>query len=640
MTDFDKTVRPQDDFFGYVNNNWIKKNPIPDDQSGWGIYQILNEESTKSLKSIINELLKTSDSSLSHSQKLLKPFYITANNYTAFKDNHLKTVKAQVDIIDNIKSKSDLFGYLGSAHRQYFSQFWSFYVDSDDKNAKSHVLRIQQGGLSLPNRDYYIENNLKMKNIRKQFKNYYLSVIDYFDNSYALEWKNIINIETELAKLSWTEIRLRNIEARYNKFSIASLQKRFPEIDWGQYFKGLGWAKPTDNVVVDEISFIEGVAKIIESYSLDQIKDYLKWNILCWLIKWVDEKGAIVNFNFMSKEILGRKAITPLWKRMIFLADNFQFGELLGKEYATRFFPESSKMLVKNIVEDIRTAYHIHIDQAQWMMPKTKMRAHKKLDNIRVFIGYPPTWHDFSKIDFTEDNLIENLFRANQFDTDFELAKIGKPPESEDWHMFAHDVNAYHDLNQLVVCFSAAILQPPCFDPKADYATNLGGIGSIIGHEFTHAFDDNGSQFNEFGNAEKWISTQEIKKFNAIAKKLVNQANKFEVLPNVFLKGKLILGEAIADIGGLELAVEALKAKNDTKNINKNLKKLYINNAIWERESKRDEYILMVTKTDPHPVSQFRINGTIIHTNGFYDAFNVKPGDKLYLPPEERVHIW
>lgn len=640
MTNFDKTVRPQDDFFGYVNNNWIKKNPIPADQSQWRNFEVLNEKSTTAIKEIVHEISNTPDKDLSFDQKLLKNFFLTGINYPKFEKNHINTISSEIEKIYNIKSIDDLSNYIGYSHSIEIYPFWFNLIDLDDKDSKSHVMRIQQSGINLPNRDYYLENNSKMKSFRKKYFEYFKSASKTILELRDLNWENIYKIEYELAKLSWTDIQLRNVEKCYNKFTKNELINRFPSINWNQYFLGLDWKKPSDHIVVDQISFIDGVSKIFNSFSIDEIKQYLIWNFVNDTFRWVNDETAKVRFDFYGKVLSGRQENTPIWKRVIYLTDDLLIGELLGREYANRYFPESSKKEVLDMVEDIRKAYHKRIDRVNWMKLRTKKRAHIKLDNIRVFIGFPPKWHDFSKLKLTDNNHLLNIFLASKFDNDFSLAKIGKKPEKEDWHMFSHVVNAYHDPNQLVICFPAAILKPPFFDPNADYATNIGGIGAVIGHELTHGFDDQGSQFDEFGNVKQWLTAAEKQAFNKIAKNIITQANEYEVIPGLHLKGKLVIGEAIADIGGVELAIEALKAKNKNSDLNKELKKLFVNNAKCECGSQREEIIIQIVKSDPHPISKFRVNGVVPHVDDFYSTFNVTENDKLYIPPEKRAHIW
>lgn len=640
MSAFDETLRPQDDFFGYVNNNWLKNNPIPPNESTWGTFYELRDKSAEAIRAIINELLNAPERNLSYDQKLLKRFFSTAFNYSNYEDNHLKTLSDELKLIRGITDKSQLANYIGHAHKNDFSSFWQDYVSLDDKNSAIQVLRIHQDGLCLPNRDYYLDDSDRMKHVREKYKTFFHATQKLIPKHSPKAWDTIYDIEFRLAKASWTDIELRDVEKNYTRFTIKQLEARFPRFDWLEYFKGLGWEKPNDNVVVDQPSFVDVVLDIITEYTLDNIKEYLSWHLVNSLLSWVNEASAKVYFEFHGKVVSGKQENNPTWKRAVLLADRLIIGEVLGREYASRHFPESSKKAVLELVEDIRAAYHRRIDKVTWMKDSTRKRAHLKLDNIRILIGYPSIWRDLSQLRFGSRNHLKNILSIHSFASDLELKKIGHKPSREDWHMNAHTVNAYHDPNQLVICFPAAILQPPFYDSEASYASNIGGIGAIIGHEFTHGFDDQGAQFDEQGNAVQWQTDAERKTFANIANNMVELADSYEVLPGIFLRGKLILGEALADIGGLELAVEALKTKINPKSLNNALREMFVSAAISERGAEREEHLIRQVKTDPHPPSRFRVNQVVSQINDFYDTYDVKSSDELYIPLEKRARIW
>lgn len=640
MTIFDKKLRPQDDFFGYVNNNWLKNNPIPPNESVWGTFYVLREKSAKAINEIVDKISHTPDDNLTRDQNLIKTFFSTAMSFSDYRNNHLETLGMELQKIRDVTDKSQIPYYLGRAHRHDSMPFWSDYVSVDDENSQIQVLRIHQSGLCMPNRDYYLDNTARMRHIRKEYETYFNAVHDLIPEHSPSVWDAVFNIELKLAKSSWTDVKLRDIKKNYTRFTIQELQSRFPRFNWLEYFKGLGWDRPNDNIVVDQPPFIDTVLDIIDEYSLDEIKEYLSWHVINSLLNWTDEAAAKICFDFYGKVIGGKMENNPLWKRIILQADELIIGEALGREYAAHYFPESSKKAIAEMVEDVRLAYHERINKVTWMSDNTKKRAHKKLDNIRVLIGYPSVWINLDKLEFCNNNQLKNILSARSFETDIELAKIGQKTPLEDWQMNAHTVNAYNDPNQLVICFPAAILQPPFYDPSASYATNLGGIGAVIGHEFTHGFDDQGAEFDEQGNAVRWQTKSEQKEFKIIANNMIKQANTYEALPGMFLRGELILGEAIADIGGLELATEALRAKTNINDMNSALRELFVNSAIAERGAQRDEYLLQQIKTDPHPPSRFRINCVVPHVDAFYEAYNITPSDKLYLPLEDRVHIW
>lgn len=638
MQDFDEALRPQDDFFGYVNNNWIKNNPIPATESVWGTFYILDDQATTSIKQIVDEITKTTDDNLSHDQKLIKTFFTTSMNYSNYRNNHIKTISDEIQKINKITSKSDLAGYLGQSHRAGVNSFWSGYVSTDDKNSQIQVLCFHQGGLSLPNRDYYLDSTERMKNIRLEFKSFFQKISQSLPEISIGELDSILNIEMELAKASWSNVKLRDVEKNYNRFTVNELTSRFESFNWSNYFKEMNWENPNDNIVIGQMSFMDTALNIINTKPLNEIKDYLKWQTLNERMSWIDETITQIKFDFYGRVIGGKTENKPLWKRSSALANSLIISETLGQEYATRFFPESSKKAVLEIVEDIRTAYHSRIDKVTWMKEKTKQQAHKKLDNTKVLIGYPSIWHDLSKLSFSSDNQLQNIIDADIYASDIMIKKIGQKPNHEDWHMNAHTVNAYYDPNLLIICFPAGILQKPFYDPSASYATNLGGIGAIIGHELTHGFDDQGSEFDEYGNVKKWQSKAEKAEFKKLSQSIIKQADEFEAAPGIFLSGNLILGEAIADIGGIELAIEALRIKNIKDK--QSIRELFVNAATAERESQREENAIKQAKIDPHPPSKFRINCVFNHIDAFYEAYDVKPSDNMYIAPELRAKIW
>jgi predicted metalloendopeptidase len=639
MTKFDNSLRPQDDFFGYINNNWLKSNPIPDDESVWGTFHELRDKSASAIKEIVDELTQKLDNDLTHDQKLIKTFFSASLGFDSHKDGHIKSLKNELSKIDKIKNRDELAHYLGTAHRAGFNSFWSNYVSLDDKNSQVQALIFFQGGLTLPNRDYYLDETAKMKKLRKDYEAFRISVQKLLSEHISFNNKNIINIELLIARSSLPEDKLRDVHKNYNHFTLNELQSKLSSFNWSEYFQGCNWKTPNDNIVIEQLSFIEKVLQIINEADLDSIKDYLKWQVINDLIEWISHDSAKLSFEFHEQLINGKPNDKPVWKRAVLLSNDLIIGEALGREYAARHFPESSKQEVVDIVKDIRDSYHKRIDKVTWMKDRTKQTAHKKLDNIKVLIGYPSIWKDLTKLQLQNDNHIANILALRSFESDTQMIKIGDKPPTEDWLMNAHTVNAYFHPSQLVICFPAGILQPPFYNPNASYASNLGGIGSVIGHEFTHGFDDQGAEHDEFGNIKKWVTEVERKTFKKMSKKIIKQSNEYEVLPGLFLNGKLILGEAIADIGGLQLAVEALQ-NNSKNNSNQSLRDLFIGFAIAERGSQRDEHLVKQVKTDPHPPSKFRVNCTVAHIDEFYEAFDVTVNDKIYIAPDFRSYIW
>ncbi len=637
---YDSSVRPQDDYFGYINNPWLHANPIPASESTWGTFYVLRENSWRAVDAIVSELRNTPNSN--GDQHLLKTFFDVALSFSDKRQNHLELISDMMSRVRMASSPTMLAHEIGRMHRRGQSAFWTFYVELDDKDNQSQAIKLQQAGLSLPNRDYYLDDTDNMKNIRQKYREFYDQVISYASEPSLLPFDQLFKIERSLAEAAWPDAALRDVHKTYNKMSQKTLRSTYPSFDWSAYFDGLGWQSPNDEIIVGQPSYVAAVCDILVSQPIEIIRGYLCWRIINAYLSWIDEHGAELSFEFYGKILGGTSEMKPLWKRAVLQADSLPIGELLGREYAKRHFPASSKSNVTALVEEIRAAYHHRIDQLGWMSPTTKQRAHTKLDAINVFVGYPSVWNDFSQLTLDPDNHLANVIRLREFDTSRELAKIGQPPAREEWYMNAHTVNAYNHPTRLEIVFPAAILQTPFYDPNASHAANLGGIGAVIGHEFTHGFDDQGADYDEHGMMNRWQSDSERQEFDRLASTIAREANSFEVAPKIFLQGDLIMGEAIADIGGLQLAVTALAnsmSKPDAKKTSA-LKELFENFAACECGHATLERQIELAKTDPHPPSKFRVNHVVRHIDEFYDSYAVTPDDKLYIDKCVRAQIW
>lgn len=635
----DHTIEPQDDLFAHVNNSWLRANPVPPTESSWGTFYELRDQSTLAVHDIMNELQDTPDQSLDHDQQLLKKFFKSGLGFNEFSQQHIKTIQSMYTEVDAISTARELAHYLGHMHRQDQNAFWSVYVDHDDKNSQLQVLRIHQSGLSMPNRDYYLDRSAHMKQVRAAHKTFFSDITAHVKVLTPGVWDDIYTLEHALARNSWSNVKLRDIEKNYNRYTLTKLRKEYA-FDWDAYFEGLGWQTPSDNIVVSQPSYIHRVLTLLQDTPLEIIKSYLKWRSLLLVVSWIDEASADITFRFYGTSISGVTEMKPVWKRLIQLSDTLVIGEIVGREYAKRHFPESSKQAVLSMVEDVRAAYLQRINALTWMSAETKDIARRKLKVMKVLIGYPSVWKDFSSITFVKNNHVENILTARRFWSDLELAKVGLPPLEEQWEMNAHTVNAYHHPNRLEIVFPAAILQPPFYGPAASYASNLGGIGAVIGHEFTHGFDDQGADFDEHGNTNRWQSPDERKAFDALAQHIVDQANRYETVPGVFLQGKLILGEAIADIGGLELAIEALRMHTSETEFSEHINQLFYTFARCECGHATKERLIELAKIDPHPPSPFRVNAVVGNVATFYETFHVEPNHNLYLEADKRSQIW
>lgn len=636
----DTAVRPQDDFYGYVNNSWLAAHPIPESESRWGTFIQLRDEAWHNLRTIYEELQGEEDADGSIRQKV-RDFYYTGMHFDSLKEAHMELVEDLFHKVDEAANISDLSGVVGMLHAKGIEGPWATFIDADNLDSSKHAIRFYQEGLTLPDRDYYLEDTEKMREIRDAFTAHIEKVFAYFP---SLGGNIVYEIEHELAEVSRSSADLRDVEKNYNRMTFDELKESYPVIDWEAYASALGWKK--DGIVsVDQPEFFVHLNEQFSKRSLDDWKTYLKWRIVIDCYGKISQELSELKFEFFGKVLGGTSEQMPLWKRAVLATDD-ALGEAAGRLYAEKHFPESSKQQVLDLVEKIRKVYAHRIERLDWMTDDTKKYALKKLANIKVLIGYPDKWRDFTDLDIGRESYLGNALAAAEFEGRYWLNRLSQPTSREDWFMDPQTVNAYHDPNRLVICFPAAILQAPFFDPNAHIAANMGGIGTVIGHEFTHGFDDQGCMFDAEGNVRTWQTKKEREAFTEKARLIIEQADNWEILPGLNLKGGLIIGESIADLGGIEIAREALLRElgsrmNEPADGNLTAEQMfYVNYARTECANVREEKLREYTLSDPHPASPFRVNGILQHDDDFYRAFNITESDHLYREPTLRARIW
>lgn len=635
----DPAIRPQDDFFGHANGRWLREHPIPATESRWGTFDVLADQAWSNLRIIVDEIGIAPEASLDHPDRLLQQFFAAAMGFDEHQAANWQTFDTLLADIDAIDSPQALCRFVGQAHRQSINVLWSVFDDLDDKNSRLQVLRWVQGGLLLPNRDYYLDDSPRMHEVRAAYDQHFTALQGLMRGRLdSTDWQAVQQVEMALATAAWPDVELRDPESNYHRTSRAQLQADYPHLDFAAYYQGLGWQQPNDCLVVNQPSFFAAVDRLVAETPLAVIQHYLRWYITVSCAGLLSAELSEALFGFFGTALQGATEQKPLWKRTIINANNLVVGEALGRSYVQRHFPESSKQAVLSLVEDIRSAYAGRIGRLEWMSQPTREAALAKLKNISIKIGYPDQWRDFAGLSLSPTAALANRLTLAAYETDEDLARIGQPPAAEHWHMFPQVVNAYHDPNRLEIVFPAAILQPPFYDPTASYAANLGGIGSVIGHEFTHGFDDQGRQFDATGTLRPWSTAEETAAFEQRAQLIADQADAYLAAPGVHLQGGLVLGEAIADLGGLELAVAALTAHGKVDEAT--LRELFIAFAITECGATREESRVRLAKTDPHPPARFRVNATVSHVDSFYDIYQLKEGDALYRPSAERAKIW
>jgi len=638
------TIHAQDDFYQHVNAKWLAENPIPASETVWGTFNVLHTEAQEAMRRIYEDL-QNGTLAPGSIQQQARDFYDTGMNYDKLKKAHLELLRDWHDKIDRIANTSDLSRLIGELHAIQVNCPWTIIIDTDQADSRKHIFGFQQSGLTLPNRDYYLEDSAKMRDIRTKYRQHIQDVLARVPSMQTEAFADtVIDFETAIAKISRTPADLRDIENNYHKTTYTDLQQTYDAIDWPTYAAAHGW-QPDDKISVNQPEFMAFVNDTFTQRPLDDWKIYLKWHLTVQCLGKVSSEFSQLQFEFFGKVLGGATEMQPLWKRVVRVVDG-NIGDGTGQLYTEKHFPESSKKQVLKLVEDVRAAYHERIDQLDWMSSKTKRYAQKKLANMKVLIGYPDEWRDFSGLAIGRESYLANALAAQQFESAYWLGKLHQPTSRDDWFMTPQTVNAYNDPSRLVICFPAAILQQPFFDPAAHIAANMGGIGAVIGHELSHGFDDQGCQFDASGNVKTWQTKKEREAFATKAKAIIQQADAFEVLPGLHLKGDLVIGESIADLGGVEIAFHALKTLLDGHLEEIAVGKLtgaqlfFINFARGECGAVREERLRQLALTDPHPVSAFRVNEMLRHVDGFYQAFGVREDGHLFTADAERVKIW
>ena len=619
------SVKPGNDFYDYATLGWRNQNPIPDDYTRYTSFHVLADTNLERVR----EIAETDTGKIG----LLYKIAMNEDKLNAEKTN---PVKHYLDEIDNIKTKQDLAKYLGKMHT-FSSAFWGDGVLLDDKDSEHYIFVIGQGGIGL-SRDYFFDEDDKSKEVRTKYKQYMKDIMDNF--GIAVDVEKLYTLEERMAKSFYEKEKLRDPLINYHKKSYDELKKDMPDFDWDLFFEARG-AKP-DFVNVEQIEPIAESIAIMNDTDIELIKTYLKYRITNSATGLLDDKTYDIAFDFYNRVLSGQKEQKPRWKRAVGILDG-SLGEEIGQLYVKKYFPESAKKRMTELVENLRRAYEIRIKDLDWMSDETKKQALAKLSAFKAKIGYPDKWRDYSELDIKDDSLFDNMMRVAAFEDTFWLDKIGKEKDSTIWYMNAHEVNAYYDPSSNEICFPAGILQYPFFDMNADDAFNYGAIGSVIGHEMTHGFDDSGRHFDKNGNMQDWWTEQDATLFTEHANIMRDFFNDIEVLPGTHANGEFTLGENLADYGGVTIAFDAYKKFGEKSEDAIGLtsdQRFFIAYAMTEAGNIRDEEIIRMTKTNEHSLSRWRVNGILPHVDAWYDVFNVSDKDKMYIAPEKRVKLW
>jgi putative endopeptidase len=640
-SNFDPAVRAQDDLFRNVNGKWLKEAMIPSDRPATGAFFELRERSEKQVQTIIEDAAKTKNNA--DAQKI-NDLYISFMDEAKAEKLGLMPIQSELDAIGAIKDKSGFIRELAALQRVGVPGLFGIFVDTDSKKSDQYIAYIEQGGLGLPNESYYRDpkyDSLRAAYVAHVGKMLTLAKIPSAEKAAT----QVMAIETAIAKCHWDIVQTRDADKTYNKFSRAQVKGLTSGLDLDLWFEGMG-SKDIEELVVREPSFMIDLAKTVGLFSIDDWKTYLTWRVISNRAPLLSEPFVMQNFEFFSKTLLGTPEIQPRWKRGVALVEG-ALGQAVGKLYVEKFFPPEAKEKMKVLVANLIEAYRVDIQALDWMSPETKTKALEKLAKFTPKIGYPDKWRDYSKLEIKRDDSVGNQRRVAEFEQNYELSKLGKPVDRTEWGMTPQTVNAYYNPGMNEIVFPAAILQAPFFDLKADDAVNYGGIGAVIGHEIGHGFDDQGAKYDGDGNLKDWWTAADKKEFEKRTKALIEQYNAFEPqqLPGQHVNGALTIGENIGDLGGLTIAHKAytisLKGK-DSPTIDgfTGPQRLFIGWAQVWRTKYRDAALNRRLATDPHSPPEFRCNGVIRNLTEFYDAFNVKEGDKLWLPAKDRIRIW
>lgn len=647
----DSTVRPADDFFRFVNGKWIEKTEIPGDQGRWGSFNELRENTNKTVLSILENAGKSNKYGEGTDQRKAIDFYAIGMDSLLAEHSGVQPLQSYFGKIEKIENTKDLQKYLAEQEMYGGGAFFRFAIFPDLKNSNVMATYLAQGGLGLPDRDYYTKTDAKSQEIREKYVQHIarmLTLLGDEPGAAAAQAKRIMALETRMAEASMTNVERRNTPALYNKMSLAEVSKLVPSIDWSQYLADLG-VTGVDTLIVMQPKFMKEFQKITQQVPVSEWKEYLRWQWLDANAPYLSSEFVEANFEFYSKELRGVEEMQPRWKRVL-STTNRSLGEAIGKLYVDETFPPEAKQKAQEMVENIKLAYAERIKNLDWMSDSTKQKALEKLKLMMVKIGYPDEWRDYSGLvvegDPESSSYAQNILNARKFDFEYDVSKLGKPVNKKEWGMTPQTVNAYFNPSFNEIVFPAAILQPPFYNYKADMAVNYGGIGAVIGHEISHCFDDQGSRFDAQGNMKNWWTEKDAESFKARTGQLVAQYNSYELLDSVHVNGAFTLGENIGDLGGVNAAFDGLKrhlATHGDPGLIDGMtpeQRFFVSwGTIW-RIKYKNETLRTQVNTDPHSPGMYRANGPLSNLEAFYEAFDVKPGDGMYRADSVRVKIW
>ncbi len=645
MENMDTTAVPGEDFYKYACGGWMKLNPIPAEYSRYGSFDKLGEDNQKRLQAIFDDVVsKRKELGKGSDAQKIADFYTVAMDSVRLNAEGFNPIIEDLKKIDNINNASDVAKYMGEVSN--VNIFFGMYVDADIKNAKSNLLQTYQGGIGMGQKDYYFDTTESITEVRNAYVQHVQKMFEMIGvptEEAANNAKVVMNIESRIANSHFSQVELRDPEGNYNKYSYDDLLKEYPDFDWKALFDAMDIK--VKEISISQPSAVKEAIAILNDTPIDQIKTYIKWQLINSASSYLSDDFSKENFEFYGKIMSGSEEQSPRWKRAVDVV-NSSLGMAVGRIYCDKYFHEDAKKRMEKLVDNLLKAYSERINNLDWMSEETKAKAQEKLSAFYVKVGYPNKWIDYSSLEINKDDSYWDIVKkASKFEVDFMLDKLNRPVDKDDWYMTPQTVNAYYNPTTNEICFPAGILQYPFFDMGADDAFNYGAIGVVIAHEVTHGFDDQGCQFDKDGNLVNWWTESDKENFTQRTKVMEEYFNQIEVAPGLFANGAFTLGENIADHGGLQVAYHAFK--NATKDAPLEVidgftpeQRFFISYAnVWAGNI-RDEEVVRRTKVDPHSLGKWRVNGALPHIGAWYEAFNITPESPLYLAPEKRVSIW
>jgi putative endopeptidase len=644
-SNFDTTVKPGDDFYLHANGAWMKANPIPDEYSRYGVFEILAKKNDDQMQAILKEAIEGNFADGSNWQKI-GDFYASGMDTNAIEAVGFSPLEDEFKAINALRTHADVNAHIAHLSRIGVTSVIHFYAGQDEENSSNNIAQLMQAGITLPDRDYYLKEDARSQAIRSAFRQHLRNMfrlVGQDEQAASASAETVFAIEEGFARNSMTRLQRRDPHAVYNKMDLGKLADHGGDFSWQVWFTGIGNANPGP-INVQQVDYIDYLGKAFTTIPVTDWQTYLQWKLLTTMAPYLHREVAAEDFAFFGTELSGRKVQRQRWKRVL-ATTNRALGEAVGEVYVARHFPPRAKERMNEMVRNLKDVMATRIDKLEWMSEATKIKAREKLGTMTLKIGYPEKWRNYDDLQIRNDAYVANFIRGREFATAYQVSKFNQPVDRSEWFMNPQTVNAYHNPNSNEIVFPAAILQPPFFFLDADDAVNYGAIGVVIGHEMTHAFDDQGRKYDKDGNLTDWWTLEDAERFEQRAGQLADFYDTFTTLDTLHVDGQLTLGENIADLGGVAIALEGLSLTSQFKN-NEIIAELppqqrffYSYAQIW-RQNIRPKELMRRLKEDVHSPGHFRVLGPLMHTDAFYTAFTVSDGDQMFVPEDARIRIW